>query len=334
MKAKTVFVIGAGASVEAGLPTSILLKGKIAKLLNIKFDHWKQVAGDPIIADSLIEIEKLSDGTRGDINPYLHEAWHIRDALPLTPSIDNFIDQHRDNTKIATCGKLAIVRSILEAEKNSKLSFGADMSDQRVHFDKLEDTWYIPFFHLITENCEKKELKERFQSVVLIVFNYDRCIEHFLYNALKKFYRTSEQEASDLVKSIVIYHPYGSVGFLPWEGVGHAVDFGKDPSALQLVILANGIKTFTEGTDPNSSEILAIREQILRTTRLVFMGFAFHDLNMSLITPDLKTNISNGVQCHATTYGSSDSDKEVIRSQINKLYGYNVGPKMVDMRPF
>ena len=48
---------------------------------------------------------------------------HISKALPLANSIDEFIDTQKENKKIAFCGKLAIIRSILNDEKRSKLYF-------------------------------------------------------------------------------------------------------------------------------------------------------------------------------------------------------------------
>ncbi|WP_428357229.1 hypothetical protein [Methyloprofundus sp.] len=125
MDINTVFVIGAGAgaSKEANLPTGRELKDKISRLLDIRFDFHQQEHGDYQIVNALRELVKGEDGKNGDINPYIHEAWHIRDALPQAISIDNFIDSQRGNEKIAICGKLAIVRSILDAEKNSILFF-------------------------------------------------------------------------------------------------------------------------------------------------------------------------------------------------------------------
>ncbi len=45
---KTVFVIGAGASKEANLPTGIELKDKISALLDIRFDWHDQKSGDEV----------------------------------------------------------------------------------------------------------------------------------------------------------------------------------------------------------------------------------------------------------------------------------------------
>jgi hypothetical protein len=323
MTENTVFVIGAGASKEANLPTGDELKGKISTLLDIRFDYSStQKSGDYEIIEALRLYVQTLDNQHGDINAYLHEAWLIRDALPLAISIDNFIDAHRDNDKIAVCGKLAIVRSILNAERNSHLFFEKTKSDSNINLSRLEATWYLSFFKLLTENCQKNELTERFKSLTLIVFNYDRCIEHFIYHALQKYYKLSASETAELVKNINIYHPYGKVGNLPWEHSDRDIEFGAEPNPHQLLELSQKIKTFTEGTDPEESEIIAIRNHMNLANKVVFLGFAFHKLNMELITPTSDNN--SKVKCFATTYGFSDSDKTVINRQIKELYQSNI----------
>ncbi len=332
MNQQTVFVIGAGASKEAKLPTGHELKKSIVDLLNITFDFNQQKSGDYQIVNAFRLIVKTPDGRNGDINPYLTEARHIRDALPLAISIDNFLDSHRGNEKIAVCGKLAIVKSILLAEKNSHLFI--DKFDRRpgLNYSILEKTWYLPFFRLLTENCEISDLEERFKSIVLIIFNYDRCVEHFLNNALQKYYRISEGEAANLIKNIKIYHPYGSVGSLPWCVTKGSVDFGAEFDVELLLKLTEQIKTFTEGTDPESSDIVAIKEHTEKARKVVFLGFAFHKLNMALIAPnESKTKKTNKPRCYASTYGISESDKEVIQEQINQLYGTQVYVRMANL---
>ena len=118
---KTVIVVGAGASVEAGFPTSTKLKEQIAALLDIKFGRGgtKKISGDDLITEALRRTQQKSGS--GDINPYLHAGWEIRDGLPQAVSIDSFIDARQGNKLIELCGKLAIVRAILEAEKRSRL---------------------------------------------------------------------------------------------------------------------------------------------------------------------------------------------------------------------
>ena len=332
---KTVYVIGAGASKEAGLPTGEELKERISELLDIKFGRFGTLEnGDEKFFEALKKHAIKTTGNKSKLKSFVDTARHIRDGLPLAISIDNFIDTHRDNKKIALCGKLAIVRSILEAEKDSGLYFNKELNgyiatNQTINFDAISDTWYISFFKLLTENCEKNELCDRFKDISLIIFNYDRCIEHFLYNALQLYYGIGESEAAELVKSINIYHPYGSVGTLSWLHENGNIEFGSELSPEKLLELAQEIKTFTEGTDPNSSEISEIKLNMAYAQRLVFLGFAFHKLNMELIKP--KQELENGrwhniecprnrASCFATAYGFSNSDQKVISSLISTLY--------------
>jgi hypothetical protein len=119
---KTVVVIGAGASQEVKLPTGMDLKEQIATLLDIRFeDGLTKVSGDHIILEALRQHLRRPDGRPGDINPYLHAGWTIRDAMSQAISIDNFIDAHNGDEKIELCGKLATVRAILRAERSSSL---------------------------------------------------------------------------------------------------------------------------------------------------------------------------------------------------------------------
>lgn len=323
MHRKTVFVFGAGASKEANLPTGYELKDRISRLLDIRFDYDHQKSGDYAIVQAL-RIHVTNSTHNRDINPYLKEARCIKRALPLALSIDNYIDAHRANDKMALCGKLAIVRSILDAERNSLLFFKTDRIDSNIAFGSLDNTWYSLFFQLLTENCGINDLKERFTSVTLIIFNYDRCIEHFVYNALRNYYNISELEAADLIGYITIYHPYGSVGSLPWQHQSVPMEFGGDPEPEQLLQRAYNIKTFTEGTDPNSSDVVEIKKHMIDADIIAFLGFAFHKLNMQLIANDVDAAATTH-KCYATTYGISESDKEVIQREIHGLFGIMSG---------
>lgn len=332
MENDTVYIIGAGASKEANLPTGYELKGIIANLLNIQFDWREQKNGDYLIVNALREHVKELDGRSGDINPYIKEAWHIRDALPQAISIDNFIDSQKGNNALALCGKLSIVRSILISEKSSLLHFKNERADSTIKFTDIENTWYIPFFQIITENCSVSELEERLKKITLIIFNYDRCVEHFLFHAFRNYYRVSEQEAAELVKNISIYHPYGKVGHLEWQDKNMATEFGADINTEKLLYLADKIKTFTEGTDPDSSDIVEIRRRVGNAQRIVFMGFAFHKLNMGLLKANkIDRNDFADFKCFATTLGISNSDKEVIALQISELYETTLYPNMANV---
>lgn len=324
MNIETVFVVGAGASREVNLPTGVELKDTICRLLDFRPGAKGEISGDPVILEAI-----RSHAT--DQQSYIREASHIRDALALSISIDNFIDSHRDNDKIAFCAKLAIVRSILYSESKSSLYFGKSTESDKPDFALLNRTWYTPFFQLLTENCEIRDLEKRFESIAFIIFNYDRCIEHFLHNALQEFYRIPEEAAAELLSRIKIFHPYGRVGQLPWQTEETGVEFGATPSARVLLETSGAIKTFTEGMNPEESDVDDIKSCILRAQKLVFIGFAFHRLNMQLISPDRYNMKWVAPRCYATAFGVSQSDQELISQQINTLFKKSVDTKIASM---
>ena len=313
---KTLFVVGAGASSEAQLPTGYELKEQIADKLDIKYANgYTQTSGDQVI-DAAIRKHLRDAGEEVDINPYLHACWRVRDAMPQAISIDNFIDTHSDDKKIELCGKLAIVSSILEAERNSLLYVSDLNRYNKINFDNIFNTWYSSLMMLLTENCSKERLAERLRSVVFVVFNYDRCVEHFLHGSLMNYYGISSDEAGELVSEIEIYHPYGVVGELPWKG-GTSVRFGATPGSVKLLALAGEIKTFTEGTDTGSSEVLAIRRSIGEAGKVIFLGFAYHKQNIALMSPEFSSLARP--KCFGTAYGVSDSDTDLISREL-KLF--------------
>ena len=175
LNSKTTFVVGAGASNEAGLPTGRELTATIANMIDIKFDSdGTQSSGDSVIAHALREHVRGEDGGGGDIYGYQQAGWFIRDAMPQVSSIDSFIETHQDNEKVKLCGKLAIVRSILEAEQNSLLFFDDRNRYAKLNFERLKGTWYNNFFRMLVVGCTRVNWRNLFNNVSFITFNYDR----------------------------------------------------------------------------------------------------------------------------------------------------------------
>ncbi|MEQ1589565.1 MAG: hypothetical protein ABL902_04330 [Gallionella sp.] len=321
---KTIVVIGAGASHEAKLPTGDLLKKIIADKFNFKFNYVSYAGGgDEIILNALRLIANKQLTRVNYFDSLIEAAIRIRDGMPLAISIDNFIDAHQGDVALEKCGKLAIVKSVLEAEKQSLLFNDEPYKNKHIDFNDLEETWFISFFRLLTENCKASQLQERFLSIELIIFNYDRCIEHFLYHSLHTYYGLSFQESAKLVQEIKIFHPYGTVGGLPWDSNSkHKVDFGGSVGADQLIELAEQIKTFSEGTDPISSDVSTIRKSLSECNLIMFLGFAFHRLNLELIQPEDQSinGNRNDLKIYGTAYGFSTSDCEIISTELNHIF--------------
>ncbi len=303
---RTLFIIGAGASCEVNLPAGKGPRKAIASCLNMKFDRGQLISGSPYIADALGQSLRRK-GQSPNINAHFHAARSISNGIYQATSIDSYMDAHRGNEEIDLCGKLAIVQSILEAERSSTLfaNIGAAISHEA-----LEDTWYAKLFQLLIEGRSKSEVSRLFENVSFIVFNYDRCLEHFLLNAIQSYYHLHEQEAASILRDTFIYHPYGVVGKLPWQD-GGTVRFGEAAQNTALLDVAYQIKTFTQRID-DEVELAKMRSPVTDAHTVVFLGFAFHSQNMEL----LKSEKANVRRIYASAHDISDSDVEVIQSHV------------------
>lgn len=320
IKSKTVFIVGAGASQEVGLPTGVDFKGRISDKINIQYeDGYERSSGDFQIDNAIREQVRKETPQHIDINPYLQAAWKICDALPQALSIDNVLDAHTDDKRVQLCGKLGIVKTILEAERNSKLFVE---EGKKVSFLNIENTWYVQLLKLMTENVRKTEVGSLFENISFVTFNYDRCIEQYFFFALKNYYALTDAEAVELIGGLNIYHAYGQVGSLNFHNTPGSTGFGE--TRTDLLAISSGIKTFTE-QEADISKLSRIRNPIAEADTLVFLGFAFHELNMQLLNPGIPTNTK---RIFATAKSISNADCDVVRNDINGLlnlpYGINI----------
>jgi len=315
---KLAIVVGAGASKEYSFPIGSELKQHIVKLLDIRFEHGsRQQSGDHLIMEAL---RRICRPANEDPNEYLYASWRIRDSLSQAPSIDQFIHTQRGDTRIETCGKLAIVRAILKAEAGSSLYIRRDGSKDTLDFNRIQNTWLDALFGVVIDGCTASELDERFSAMSLIVFNYDRCIEHYFFHALRNYYKISDTRAAELIGRIRIFHPYGSVGELPWQNTSEHVAYGAEPTTEQLLTLKDRIKTFTEGTDPDSSDLARIRAALGFAPRVLFLGFAYHQLNLALLAPQ-KTHPEGGSRrIIGTALGLSAADCTEIMLELSESF--------------
>ena len=242
--------------------------------------------------------------------------------MPQAISIDNFLDAHPNDKVIELCGKLAIVHAIISAESHSSMFLNT--RDRKLKFEQLEGTWFTGFMQLIVEGCRVSDLEQRLSSIILVIFNYDRCVEHYIYHALQNYYDLNDSDAAKYLKFIKIYHPYGTVGSLPCLAMEGAIEFGAKLNPTKLIALANQIKTFTESTDKTSSDISAIHSHVYSADRLVFLGFAFHHMNMELLlSKGLSSEPGTNRQIFATTLGLSKSDVAMISAELAVNGGFH-----------
>lgn len=328
MAPKTVFVVGAGASCEFDLPVGNRLKDEISRALAFKSTVFNCSVGngDPYLFETL-QTHVINVRPKPELKELVGAARRISSAMTLAPSIDNFIHVHNGESAVELCGKLAIAHRILRAESTSKLRVPDEANVPQL--ESVEGTWLVALMKLLCEDCTLQQLPERLSSVEFIIFNYDRCVEHFLFHAFKLYYAVHDDIAADLVNSMKIYHPYGVVGALPWQtsiDVQQSISFGGSPSQTELINIASGIKTFTEGTDDQSSDIIAIRNAMESAERIVFMGFAYHRLNVELLLSGNTLSRNRARRVFGTGFGMSKHDIGMVADSLsNRLHA----PSMV-----
>jgi hypothetical protein len=65
---------------------------------------------------------------------------------------------------------------------------------------------------MLGSDIKAQSVNEIFDNVAFIVFNYDRCLEYFLENALQLVYNIKPNQARSIIDDLNIIHPYGLVG--------------------------------------------------------------------------------------------------------------------------
>jgi hypothetical protein len=173
-----VFVVGAGASCEFGLPSGFDLKDKIRNQFSFTLNVFGKFENG---SRELFYVLDRFCKERGHSNADLDEAREeIRKNILLAPSIDNFLDTRKHDPLIVSFGKMAIVQSILRAESTSSLSNNEQGKLQDI--ERAQETWLFSLFNMLVSQCDLDKFKARLSEIVFVSFNYDRCIKHFILN--------------------------------------------------------------------------------------------------------------------------------------------------------
>ncbi|CDZ56027.1 hypothetical protein [Neorhizobium galegae] len=308
---KTVFIIGAGASYEIGLPVGSALTGIIAQKLDLRESGSWDAHGDKNLVGAIIEMAR-GNNYGADMRRYSAAAQDIRRAMPQAISIDNFLHTHADDADIVTLGKMGIAASILEAENKSGI-YRKEHGRYSIDFGAAK-SWHNTFCKMLTENVQKPDVDTIFDKVAFITFNYDRCIEHYLSMWLTSYMRIPFGEACSICKKLQIFHPYGQVGKLPWQaedGVG--VGFGEQLNEYNIAHTAKQIRTFTERVDDDAM-LGKMRQAISEATTVIYLGFAYAKMNMELMRLDY---VSGSNRVYGTTFGMSESNKEQAIKRVH-----------------
>lgn len=310
-KDATVFVVGAGASFEFNMPLGADLAKTIASNL-----AWARNDG---------EFEgRFADNQTSNLIRYYAQnlppqqvdqtyraARLIQEGIDHAMSIDAFIDMHADKPSVGAIGKLQIALEILKAEKNSYLSVERD-SNKGFDWSRTATSWLRVFSEILLEKSKSTAIETIAEDLTIICFNYDRCIEHYLTQAVQRTFGIAWDEALGYVSKIRIIHPYGDLGPLQ-AGPSGGNRFGVLEN-VDLWKASQRLSTFTEEVRDQDT-VRTIRQAIASAHQLVFLGFSFQPQNMALLRPD---DDGPGRTRRPSVYASAKGFHTVAEAEINR----------------
>lgn len=321
---KTVFIVGAGASSEAGrkgigFPLGRELAVQISKLLWLDVDDWGHPQPHSSNGDFFRKIRQHF-GNNGDIlNNHLPIARLIGEGVQLAGSIDEFIDTFKDDEreeKVTLLGKAAIGHLILKAERASRIFVDPNRRNG-FDFGALNDTWYPRFGEMLTRSVPASATAKLFENVSIVCFNYDRCIEEYLSHFLAARYGLELKGARELVEGLPIYRPYGSLGNLPSPNRPNGIAFGRDADRISIASYVDQLKTFTEQVD-EKDVLPSIRSTVSKAEVLVFLGFNFQNTpNIEILRPSGKPK---WMRVYSTAIGVSDDDVQAVQNTLMSMW--------------
>ena len=223
-------------------------------------------------------------------------------------SIDKFLAL---NPIFSNFGKMAITQIILTKEKTSKF---------RENLNDSNEDWYNLLFNrmISTFNTPNDIDKFRENKIAFITFNYDRSLEHFLYES---FFNAFSQN-SDLIKiglnwqekylPFPIIHVYGQVDNHVINGgskYGSEVDFEK------IQNLSGGIQIIGERSQGMKEQV---KDLIANYKRIFFLGFGYAIDNLEAI--GLPGGINEEWDIYGTAKGMTEKEINNVKSLFNQLF--------------
>lgn len=248
IEAKTLLIVGAGASVPYGYPTGYTLREELCdphKLVNLK--NKVDSTGIELFC-SHFEASQLNS-----IDAFL--AKRGDDQIGKPPG--ERVGAHCSFGTYADCGKLAIAHQLIERENIKSL------------IRPTEDHWLQYLWNLMGD-VPKAEFQNN--QLKIVSFNYDRVVEQYFQTVLENSYGIDYKEASELRKAIEIIHVYGNLQDLDVRAYGE--------KSVNLADVAACIRVIPEAREANDVEFEKAKELIAWADKICFIGFGFDSTNV------------------------------------------------------
>ena len=217
------------------------------------------------------------------------------------------------NREFQDIGKKAIALTILAAESVKKL---------REIMDKGDLDWYSYLFRRLTDDIVNKNDYIRLgeNNVSFITFNYDRSLEHFLYESLSNYFnRIPTEKIKEQLIKLRIIHVFGQVAGLEWQDLPSKIKYGRDVNLIDIQGLVKNIRIiYDEEKNPELKEAQGL---IRKAEHIFFLGFGYAKVNLELLKiPEILNPQQN---IYGTAYKLRPKEIEYIESIFSELVKKN-----------
>jgi hypothetical protein len=278
----TVFVLGAGASVDFEFPIGQELLRLVVDQFSRGAPGWTQ----------MIEF----GWAERDIERFCNALWYSAE-----PSIDAFLEKRPDFMDI---GKVCMAIELIRREQTQKIFRNPDK----------KPNWLKYLFRRMQGDGLGDFATNR---VSFVTFNYDRVLEHFLYTALVNSWGESEDAVVSALSRIPMIRLHGRLGYLPWQPNhrGRVRQFEPTIDAQSVRIAASEIKVVHEGVEERKEQFDEAKKLIARAERVYLLGVGTHNVNLERL--GASKFVPNKVS--ATEIGLTDAEYTEIRNQYGDM---------------
>jgi hypothetical protein len=269
----TVFVLGAGASVDFQFPTGWGLLRKVVEEFRVDTQSRLILKNCMPISDEAMNsfVKALDQSGENSVDTFLEKR-------------EQFIDLGK--------AMMAVILIRLEHEINL-FSGSAQTNWMRYLLSKMQGKTLDDF--------AKNE-------VAFITFNYDRSLEHFLCTTLShSFGKTEEECGAIIVDRIPIVHLHGQLGFLPWQKSKTSRPYGDAIDSRVLDMCVREVKIVHEGIENRKAQFDQAKNFLHKADRIYFLGVGFNNVNLDrLNVMGLQEN-----KAWSTAFGLTDQEYRV-----------------------
>lgn len=289
LKERTVFVLGAGASVPFGFPSGAKLT---SDLMNSKYLLDNFILGDD------------HEFTKHDVKKFCSNL-----AGSMQPSVDAFIQWNPHFDRI---GRVAMALRLRECEVLDNVIAPFDAN------------WYRLLWGAMTSKVPPDNPMLCLVNAFFITFNYDRSLEACIYNgALHTFPNLGAAGAAHLLGNASIVHVYGKLGDYTPHEPGRGIPFGDVDREQKFSLAcraADGIRLIPGARADGMDNFRTAQQYLENAETICILGFGFDETNVERLglLPVLQKREDNPPRIVFSTLGKS-------RNQVGKIANRALG---------